>query len=90
MEKLDSTILESFEAGGCGASFHMDGSHNMCVLVRDKYGDIVAQGTGNSKNHALTDAHDNWKAPAKPKAKPATKKKSVRKTAPIEEDAQDA
>ena len=91
MERLDQEILESFNSGGCAASFHLaGGTSRMGVIVRDKFGDVVARGTGVTKNIALADAHENWSKPKAAPKKKTSKKKSVRKTAPIEADAPDA
>jgi|3_EtaG_2_1085321.scaffolds.fasta_scaffold72230_3 N-acetylglucosamine kinase-like BadF-type ATPase len=91
MEALNKELLESFESGGCAASFYLDGgSSRTGVLVRDKYGDVIAKGTGVTKNIALADAHENWSKPKAAPKKKTSKKKSAHKTAPIEADAPDA
>ena len=62
----------------------------MGVVVRDKFGEVVAKGTGVTKNIALADAHENWSKPKAAPKKKTSKKKSAHKTAPTEADAPDA
>ena len=91
MEALNKELLDSFESGGCGASFHLDGgTSRINVLVRDKFGEVVARGNGVTKNIALAEAHENWSKPKAAPKKKTSKKKSAHKTAPIEADAPDA
>ena len=96
MQGLDSKILEAMVLEGCRVRFQAHGgTMKMTATLTDKYGESIVTGVGGNKPHALEDCNRKWLELKKPNSQPTSKKKtskkkSAHKTAPIEEDAQDA
>ena len=87
MQGLNTEILEEFEAQGMAVSFaHQGGTLRSVATCRDKFGEIVCEGTGSDKHLALAACHKKWKAPAEPKAKPKAKTTSKKKAVSAEKE----